>query len=107
MANPPIRKTTARRRRLALVLPPVTLVGLTVYGWWLPLAQGRLRPAAAAQAGQRAMRPADARVGQVESLLNGVDTVLRQFRDRWAAGEPGAARAIRQLALLAFPPGSI
>jgi hypothetical protein len=40
-------------------------------------------------------------------LLNGVDTVLRQFRDRWAAGEPGAARAIRQLALLAFPPGSI
>jgi len=106
-SSPPIRKTTARLRHLALVLPLAAVIGMAVYGWRLSVAHDGLRAATTAQAGLRAMQLTDARADQIESLLNGVDIVLRQFRDHWAAGNPDAARATVQSALAAVPPDSI
>jgi PAS domain S-box-containing protein len=60
-----------------------------------------------AQATERATQLADAKARQIESLLGGADIALRQFRDQYAAGQFGAARATIQSTYEALPKDSI
>ena len=102
-----LRRVSNRLRGLALALPLVATVILVVFIWRQELAHAHLRADTVAQASQRAMQLADAKAGQIEALLTGLDIQLRQFRNHSAAGNDEARQAAVKTAIDSFPAGSI
>ena len=94
-------------RRIAQALPLLAVLVIGMYLWRLSAAHDHLRDDTLALAGERAMQLADAKAGEVQSLLSGADVLLRQFRDQYASGNPQAVNATIRSGLSAFPQGAI
>jgi PAS domain S-box-containing protein len=94
-------------RRVALFLPVVAALSIALHLWRLSVEHDELRRNTLVQAEQRAMQLADAKAREIESLFNGADLLLRQFRDQYAAGNPQAVDASISSGLRAFPNGAI
>ena len=69
-------------------------------------AQAELQQQARLRAEQRATQLADAKAGQVQALLGGIDVALLQLRREWR-GDPAAFDPIARSVIAALPPGSI
>ena len=96
-----------RMRRWALALPLATLLLISLHLWRLHTAHEDLREETLQLAATRAVQMADAKAGEVESLLNAADLALIQVRDQLAAGNTASAQATARLAHRAFPKGAV
>lgn len=99
--------SSARTRWVAFALPVLAVVVIALHLVWLRSAHEQLRADTLAQAGHHAEQLAEAKAGQVESLIGGVDVVLRQVRDQYATGNTQATAAAIRSAFDALPQGAV
>jgi PAS domain S-box-containing protein len=97
----------AHLRRWALALPLVAALLIAAYLWHQHTAHEELRDQALSQAGNLALRAADAKAAEIQALLNAADSALRQLRDHFVAGHAASAAAGMQSALPAFAAGAV
>jgi PAS domain S-box-containing protein len=96
-----------RMRRWALALPLATVLLISLHLWRLHTAHEDLREQTLQLAATRAVQMADAKAGEVQSLLNAADLALIQIRDQLAAGNTASAGATARLAQRAFPKDAV
>ena len=90
-----------------MALPLATLLLISLHLWRLHTAHEDLREQTLQWASRHAEELADAKAGELESLLNAADLALVHLRDQFAAGHTAAAQAAMRLALRALPEGAV
>ena len=90
-----------------MLFTATTVAVAAIYWWRLSENHEQIRNASLTQAALRASQLSDAVTQQMDALMHGVDFVVRQLRDQYAAGNPAAFEATVRSALDAFPDGSL